>query len=199
MTALLMVIHLTALLMARLAIEDLDEAPVLGVVAGAAEIGGEERVVDEAEGVEGDGMLGEEGEEGIHQVVEESNGEEAVGSGEEAVGGRDKHRGGALGAFPSDESALEDASGGAESGGGVGVDVDAVVVVLAMEEELSERGEGDFGVGEEDEGDFGGWDGRRWMRALPCRRGRYGRTHRGGRWGCCEEGGFGGRRVGLPE
>ncbi|XXG65921.1 hypothetical protein AAC387_Pa05g3505 [Persea americana] len=127
---------------ARLAIEDLDEAPVLGVVAGAAEIGGEERVVDEAEGVEGDGVLGEEGEEGIHQVVEESNGEEAVGSGEEAVGGRDKHRGGALGAFPSDESALEDASGGAESGGGVGVDVDAVEVVLAMEEELSKRGEG---------------------------------------------------------
>lgn len=111
-------------------------------------------MVDKAEGVEGDAVLGEEGEEGIRRVVEER-------SGEEAAGGRDKRRGGALGAFSCDESALEDAGGGAESSGGVGVDVDVVQVVLAVEEALPERGEGDVGVGEEEEGDFGGWGGRR--------------------------------------
>lgn len=68
----------------RLAGEDLDEAPVLGVVAGAAGgVGGEELVVDKAEGVEGDAVLGEEGEESVGRVVEEGGGEEATGGGDE--------------------------------------------------------------------------------------------------------------------
>lgn len=66
-----------------------------------------------------------------------------------------------MGAFSGDKPALEDAGGGAEAGGGVGVDVDVEEVVVAVEEALPEGGEGDVGVGEEEEGDFGCWGGRR--------------------------------------
>lgn len=61
--------------------EDLDEAAVgKGGVF-------EEVVVDEGEGVEGDAVLGEEGEVEVEGVVEECGGDEAAGGGDEGGGG----------------------------------------------------------------------------------------------------------------
>jgi len=123
--------------------EDLDEAAVgKGGVF-------EEVVVDEGEGVEGDAVLGEEGEVEVEGVVEECGGDEAAGGGDEGGGG-------AGGGFWRDEAgAGEGAAGGGD--GGVGVDVDVEEVgVGGGEEGFPERGEGEVGVGEEEEGYFGG-------------------------------------------
>lgn len=114
----------------------------------------EEKVVSELKGVKRDAVLGEKGEVVVEGVVEE-------GGGEEAAGGGDEGGGGAGGWFRGDE-VVEDAAGDGDVFGGVGVDVDveeAVAVVIGgrrREELLPERGEGEIGVGEEEEGDFRG-------------------------------------------
>lgn len=119
---------------------------------GGVEGGGEEEgAVDVGEGVEGDAVLGEEGEVGVGGVVEE-------GGGEEAAGGGDEGGGGAEGAFGVGDEFVEEGRGEGEVGyGGVGVDVDVEEVWGGLvEEEVPEGGEVEIGVGEEEEGDFEG-------------------------------------------
>jgi len=137
--------------------EDFDERFVLeadadagGFGIGGVEGGGEEEgAVGVGEGVEGDAVLGEEGEVGVGGVVEE-------GGGEEAASGGDEGGGGAEGAFGGDEFVGEEGGEGArEVDGGVSVDVDVVEVGGgAVEEEVPEGGEVEISVGEEEEGDF---------------------------------------------
>ncbi|KAG9445270.1 hypothetical protein H6P81_016610 [Aristolochia fimbriata] len=137
--------------------------PRLGGNKRGHQVLGEEGVVDEAEGVERDAMLGEECEEGVGGVVEE-------GGGEEAARGGDERRGGPL---------------------------DVEEALVAAEEAVPQGGEGEVGVGEEEEGDLGGrgggggrggsGGGGAWRRRL--RRGGRARgrpTRRGSRSGGCE-------------
>lgn len=115
----------------------------------------EEKVVSELKGVKRDAVLGEKGEVVVEGVVEE-------GGGEEAAGGGDEGGGGAGGGFRGDEAGavMEDAAAGeSDVLGGIRVDVDveeAVVVVGGREEFFPEGGEGEIGIGEEEEGDFRG-------------------------------------------
>ena len=60
-----------------------------------------------------------------------------------------------MGFLGRDEAEAEDAAGIGDGGGGVGVDVDVEEVVVAGEEFLPQGGEGEVGVCEEKEGDFG--------------------------------------------
>lgn len=145
--------------------DDLDEALVadleshasqLGIVgvgsgAGQVEGGGEEEgMVDVSKRVEGDAVLGEDGEEHVGRVVDD-------GGGEEAARGGDQGGGGAVGALGGDEAVVEDGAGGkSDVGRGVGMDVNIVKIGVGFGEEAGpERGEVEVGVGEEEEGDFG--------------------------------------------
>jgi hypothetical protein len=70
-------------------------------------------VVDVAEGVEGDAVLGEDGEEGVGRVINESSGE-------------DKHGGSTVGALGGDKPAVKNALGTRDVGGKIRVDMDVV-------------------------------------------------------------------------
>jgi len=118
--------------------DDFDERFVLeadadagGFGIGGVEGGGEEEgAVGVGEGVEGDAVLGEEGEVGVGGVVEK-------GSGEEAARGGDEGGGGAEGAFGGDEFVGEEGGeeGARDVDGGVGVDVDVEEVGGGVVEE----------------------------------------------------------------
>lgn len=91
-------------------------------------------MVDESEGVEGDALLGHNGEEGVEWVVYESGSDQASGSGDEG-------RGGALRSLRGDESILKNTARRSNNSRGIAVDVDIVEIVVALEEFLPQRSE----------------------------------------------------------
>lgn len=95
---------------------------------------GKQHVVDESEGVEGDALLGHNGEEGVEWVVYESGSDQASGSGDEG-------RGGALRSLRGDESILKNTARRSNNSRGIAVDVDIVEIVVALEEFLPQRSE----------------------------------------------------------
>lgn len=110
-----------------------------------------EVAVDGGEGAEGDAGGREESEHGVGGVVEE-------GVGEEAAGGGDEGGVGAAGGGGGDDLPGENAGERLAVGlGGVGVDVDVEEVGGIGKEAVPERGEGERGGGEEEEGKLGGF------------------------------------------
>jgi hypothetical protein len=115
--------------------EDLDEAlepdpdaELVEVGVGPIEGRGRDKgLVDISKGVEGDAVLGENGEEGVGRVIDESSGEEAARS-------RDERGRGTVGALGGDKPALENALGTRDVGGRIRVDVDVVEAGVAVEE-----------------------------------------------------------------
>lgn len=142
--------------------EDLDEALVpdpdaeqggLRVRVGPIEGRGRDNgAVDVVKGVEGDAVLGEDGEEGVGRVIDES-------SGEEAARGGDERGGGTVGALGWDKPALKNALGAGDVGGGICVDVDVVEAGVAFKKAVPKGSEVEVGVGEEEKGDFELWVG----------------------------------------
>lgn len=105
-----------------------------------------------AKGVEGDAVLGENSEEGVGRVIDES-------SGEEAARGRDERGGGTVGALGGDKPALENALGTRDVGGRIRVDVDVVEAGVAVEEAVPKGSKMEVRIGEEEKGNFKLWVG----------------------------------------
>ena len=104
--------------------EDLDKASI-----GEADGLCEEGTIKKAEGMEGDAVLGQQGEVEVQGVVSEGGSKKPPLSCNECGGGT-------FSVYGRDGSVGEDSTRGYEWGGGVGVDVDVVEMGVALEEEL---------------------------------------------------------------
>lgn len=98
-------------------------------------------MVDVAKGVKGDAVLGEDDEEAVGKVIDESSGE-------------DKRGGSTVGALGGDKPAIKNALGTRDVGGEIRVDMDVVEARVAVEKALPKGSKVEVGVGEEEKGDF---------------------------------------------